>query len=826
MTKQVTLTIDGIQVTAPEGTGVVDAAKRVGIDIPVFCHHPKLEPVGMCRMCLVEIGRPMRDRATGQIVMENGAPKIQFLPKLETACTNKVEEGMVVLTQTDKAKGGQRGTVEFLLTSHPLDCPVCDKGGECPLQNLTMAHGPGKSRFLFDEKLRLGKRVPLGDLIVLDQERCIQCARCIRFQDEIAGDAVLGFDDRSRSMRIITSSEPGFDSVFSGNTSDICPVGALTTRDFRFEARPWELEATASICTQCPVGCNITLNTRREAKANGDFVVKRVMPRQNEEVNEIWICDKGRFAHHYTDSKKRLTRPLARKRKSEKQTHVSWDEATKFAADQFLSAKENLVILASGRLANEDLFSLKSLADRAGGKAYLYAHMGGGELTTQMGVGAGTNFAAMGAGTTIVVVASDLYEEAPIWYLRVKQAAERGATLIVLNARETKLDRYAAFVVRHAYGDEVKSVNDLPRAEKIGEAFTKAENAVILFGSDGLGLEGTSDLAAACAKLLQDSGHTGKPNNGLIGVWERANDQGAWEMGFQVAGDLAEILTGKSVYIIGADPVGDDPKLAEALKDAAFVAVQDVMETATTEIADVVLPAQAFTEREGTLTSGERRVQRFYSAVPATGESRPDFAITSQLAGHMGMALEGTSVSAVFDTLAASVKSFAGLNYATISEVRQQWPIVGRGDMYYGGTTYENTMGMGAHLTAAAQAGETVNLPQVRASRETILRPQEKELLAVPVTKLYDRGTTVMMSANLLRERIGHPSVILHPESAKNFGLEAGQLVNLSFDGVGGDAVVKLDDTISVGVALVPREMGLAIREPVLAEVRALEKVE
>ena len=822
MTKQVTLTINGIQVTAPEGTGVVDAAKMVGIDIPVFCHHPKLEPVGMCRMCLVEIGRPMRDRATGQIVMENGAPKIQFLPKLETACTNKVEEGMVVLTQTDKAKDGQRGTVEFLLTSHPLDCPVCDKGGECPLQNLTMAHGPGKSRFLFDEKLRLGKRVPLGDLIVLDQERCIQCARCIRFQDEIAGDAVLGFDDRSRSMRIITSSEPGFDSVFSGNTSDICPVGALTTRDFRFEARPWELGATASICTQCPVGCNITLNTRREARANGDIVVKRVMPRQNEEVNEIWICDKGRFAHHYMDSKKRLTRPLARGSRDTKPVHTSWAEATKLASDKFVAAKENFIVLASGRLANEDLFNLKSLADQSGGRAYLYSRMGGGELTTQAGVGAGTNFAEMGAGTTIVVVASDLYQEAPIWYLRVKQAAERGATLIVLNPRETKLDRYASFVVRYAYGDEVKSVEDVAKAEKIGDAFSKAENAIILFGSDGLGLNGTSNLAAACAKLLQDTGHVGKPNNGLIGVWERANDQGAWELGFQVAEDLAQILKNKSVYIVGADPVSDDPELAEALTGAAFVVVQDVMETATIEIADVVLPAQAFTEREGTFTSGERRVQRFYSAVPATGESRPDFAITSQLAGHMGIVLEGNSASAVFDRLAGSIRSFEGLTYAKISEVKPQWPIVGRGDMYYGGTTYENTLGMGAHLSAA-QGVKTTNLPPVR---ETILRPKENELLAVPVTKLYDRGTTVMMSANLLRERIGGPTITLHPESAKNMGVEAGQLVNISFDGVSGDVTVKLDDTISVGVALVPREMGLAIREPVLAEVRALVKVE
>jgi NADH-quinone oxidoreductase subunit G len=292
---------------------VADAAKLAGIDIPVFCHHPKLEPVGMCRMCLVEIGRPVRDRATGQFVMENGAPKIQFMPKLETACTNKVEDGMVVMTQSNKAVEGQRGTVEFLLTSHPLDCPICDKGGECPLQNLTMAHGPGKSRFLYDEKLHLDKMVPLGELIWLDRERCIQCARCIRFQSDIAGDSVIGFDERGRKTQIVSFSDPGFDSVFSGNTSDICPVGALTTADFRFGARPWELDAQASICTQCPVGCNTTLNTRREAKSGGDIVVKRVMPRQNEEVNEIWLCDKGRFAYHYAESKKRLAKPQIRK---------------------------------------------------------------------------------------------------------------------------------------------------------------------------------------------------------------------------------------------------------------------------------------------------------------------------------------------------------------------------------------------------------------------------------------------------------------------------------------------------------------------------------
>ena len=815
MSKQVTLTIDGKQVTVPAGTLVADAAKMVGIDIPVFCHHPKLEPVGMCRMCLVEIGRPVRDRATGQFVMENGAPKIQFMPKLETACTNRVEDGMVVLTQSEKASDGQKGTVEFLLTSHPLDCPICDKGGECPLQNLTMEHGPGKSRFLYDEKKHLDKMVPLGELIWLDRERCIQCARCIRFQDEIAGEAVIGFDERGRSTQIISFSDPGFDSVFSGNTTDICPVGALTTADFRFGARPWELQAQASICTQCPVGCNTTLNTRREAKAGGDIVVKRVMPRQNEEVNEIWLCDKGRFAYHYTEGKTRLTKPQIRK--DGKLTRASWDAATKLAGETFQAAKKNFVILASGRLSNEDLFNLKSLSEHSDGKAYLYSHMGGGELTSLVGVGDGTNFGKMGAGSTIVVVASDLYEEAPIWYLRVKQAAERGANLIVLNPRETKLDKYASYVVRYAYGDEVKTVNDLGKKSKISDSFLKSENAVILYGSDGLGVSGSAAVASACAKLLEDNGFVGKPNNGLIGVWGRANDQGAWELGFEVEEDLGKVLKGKTVYIVGADPVADDPKLAKALEGAEFVAVQDVMETATTEIANVVLPAQAFTEREGTLTSGERRVQRFYPAVPVTGDAKADFSITSQIARHMGVVLEGTSVLAVFDILAASIKSFEGLDYARLAEVKQQWPIVGRGDVYYGGTTYENTQGLGVHLSAATTRGEEVSISKVK--EEAVARPKENELLAVPVTKLYDRGTTVL-PAELLHERIGDASVVLHPDAAKKLGVEAGQTVNVSFNGVSGEAIVKLDDTISVGVALIPRSMGLAIREPVAVKVK------
>jgi len=816
MTKQVTLTIDGVEVTVPDGTLIVDAAKKVGIDIPVFCYHPKMEPAGMCRMCLVEVGRPMIDRGTGQPVLdEDGSPKLQFWPKLETACTTTVSEGMAVLTQSEKAKKEQKDIIEFLLTSHPLDCPICDKGGECPLQNLTMEHGSSESRFPYDDKLKMDKHVPLGGLIYLDRERCILCGRCVRFQDQVAGEAVLAIDERGRGSKIITVSEPGFDSVFSGNTTDICPVGALTTADFRFGARPWELKAAASVCAQCPVGCNITFNTRREAKAEGKVVIKRVMPRQNEQVNEVWICDKGRFAYHYAESKERLAKPLIRK--DGKLKVSSWESTIKFVAERLGEAGKDTVVLASGRLSNEDLFNLKSLADGLAGKAVLYTYMGGGDVVMQVGVGQGTNFSDVGKGDAILVVASDLYEEAPIWWLRVKQAADRGATLIVANPRETKLDRFANFVVRYANGDEVKTVQDLGGKGKLAEAFVKAENAIVLFGSDGLGLAGSSNLAAACAQLLQKTGHTGKRNNGLIGVWPKVNDQGAWEIGFRPEVDLAKVLKGKVVYIAGADPVGDNLMLEKALKDAKFVVVQDLFQTATAELADVVLPVQAYTERDGTFTSGERRVQRFYPAVPPLGETKADYVITAEIAKKLDIELDGLSPVLVFAKLAASVKSFEGLSYAKLAEVTEQWPIVGRGDLYYGGASYENTQGLGVQLVSAAERGETVSIPKVQL--EAGLRPKEDEMLAVPVTRLYDRGTTVV-PAELLAERIGEATIALHPDAARKLGVEAGVKVKVSFDGVKGEAVVKIDETISAGVALIPRSMGLAIREPVAVKVK------
>ncbi|HLF27101.1 MAG TPA: 2Fe-2S iron-sulfur cluster-binding protein, partial [Anaerolineae bacterium] len=367
MADLINLFIDDTPVAVPKGTMVVDAAKKIGTDVPVFCYHPKLDPVGMCRMCLVEIGRPKIDPQTKQPVLgADGQPEIAWGPKLETGCTTPVSAGMRVRTSSERVKAAQKDVLEFLLTSHPLDCPICDKGGECPLQNLTLGYGPGVSRFDYAHKQHLDKHFPLGALITLDKERCIQCARCIRFQEEIADDHVLGFNERGRTLEIATFSDPPFYSKFSGNTTDICPVGALTTTDFRFRARPWEMINLPSICPHCPVGCNLTLGTRRSKQSGGHWEILRVMPRQNEAVNEIWICDKGRFAYHYTEAQGRLRQPLIRK--DDKLAPASWNEALAMVAEKFKAAGEGLVTVSGGRLSNEDLFNLKQLAEHQSGR--------------------------------------------------------------------------------------------------------------------------------------------------------------------------------------------------------------------------------------------------------------------------------------------------------------------------------------------------------------------------------------------------------------------------------------------------------------------------
>jgi NADH-quinone oxidoreductase subunit G len=843
----ITLTIDDREVTVPAGTVIASAAKRVGIEIPVFCYHPKLKPAGMCRMCLVEIGTPRTNRETGET-------ELVWWGKLQTACTTEVSEGMAVRTTSEAVREAQRGIIEFLLTSHPLDCPICDKGGECPLQNLTLRHGVGSSRFYLEDKQHLGKRVPLGELIFLDQERCILCGRCIRFCNEVADDPVIAFHERGRHTYIVTMSEPGFDSPFSGDTTDICPVGALTTADFRFGARPWEMTPVATVCTHCPVGCNMVFDVRLDRKA-GREVIKRVRPRQNERVNEIWICDKGRLGHHFAEHPERLLHPKLRKRGE--LVNVTWGEALNAVIAQLESSGADVAGIAGGRLSNEDLFAFRRLLGGLGSERITCypANVGGGDLIAQVGVGVGTDFAAMGPETAILVVASDLHQEVPIWWLRIKQAAERGAKLIVVNGRRTRLDLFATHVIRYANGDEAATLSamlgavtpnpgrpveglDETMAAAIGfqadehleaatRAFAEAENAVVIVGSEGLALPESQALALAAANLLVATGHVGRPNNGLMIVWPGANTQAAIELD---GAGYAEILRAapeghiRTLVIAGADPAFDDPMAGAALRDTrAYTVVLDMFLTETAKLADAVLPIQSVAERGGTYTNGERRVQRFYPAIPVLGEARPDWAVFEALREALKLGRASTSAAALMAEMAESAPQYAGLSYTRLAEVEEQWPPVGGEDIYYSGTAARNTSGTGVQWPSAAEDPAVVLHMAPPEVGERLVAEGDR-LVVVPIRLLYDReaafGKTV-----LLYGRVPKPHVLLNVADAERLGLRDGDVVSLGFEGESVLVMAVVGEKAPPGVALLPIRLQPGA-SPGAAFVATLTKVE
>jgi len=828
MSDLITLTIDGVDVSVPKGTLIVDAAKKIGNEIPVFCYHPKMDPVGMCRVCLVEVGMPMRDRASGELMLEeDGSPKLNFGRGLQTGCTVQVGEGMVVRTATEPVEDARADVVEFLLTSHPLDCPICDKGGECPLQNLTMEHGKGNSRMHYGDKLHLQKQVPLGELITLDRERCIQCARCTRFQEEIVDDPVIRFHNRGRSLEIVTMSDPGFDSYWSGNTTDICPVGALTSADFRFGARPWELTPVASLCTHCPVGCNTTLSTRREAKAGGRTVIKRVMPRQNEAVNEIWICDKGRFVHHYADAVDRLTKPMIRK--DGELVEAEWDEALDLVAEK-LGSLDAVAGLAGDRLSNEDLFLFQKLF-RKGLKTnnidLAQRSLAGGDVVAQVGLSSGSNLIDLGAGDAVLVVASDLHEEAPVWWLRVKQAADRGAKIVVVNPYATRLDKHAAPVMTVLPGELLATVNQLVNMAKVetddsdneivatAQLLSGAENLVIFYGSEGLEYAETDALARLLGNLLtiqNGSSHAGKTNSGLVPVWPRSNTQGAWDVGLHPALlpgykaaketglDAAAIAAGvadgsvKGLFVAGADPVGDGLLADKGQLD--FLVVQELFMTETAVLADVVLPAQSWAEREGSFTSGERRVQRYYPAIQVVGESRADWQILAQIGERLGTGKVPFAASLVFKEVTKAVPQYKGMDYRTLAQVEKQWPDVGGEDLYYGGNAYENRSGLGQQWQSAAEKGD-VDSFEVPAISEA----KTDGLEIIHMAALYTPGTLVNHS-DMLTDRKAEPTLSLHADDAAELEISNRNAVSVMVGGTAVAATAHVNGNTQPGLGL------------------------
>src|SRR5689334_7360997 len=330
----VAVTIDDVHVTVPKNTGLVETALAAGIEIPVFCYEPRLGPaVGACRMCLCEV---------------------EGMPKLQAACTMTAQDGMVVRTAQTSAKAaeGQEATLEFILVNHPLDCPVCDKGGECPLQDLTFRWGPGSTRMRF-EKRTLEKPIPISPTISLDRERCILCYRCTRFSETVAEDGQLVAVNRGAQSLIATFEDEPYRAPFSGNVTELCPVGALTSTQYRFEARPWEIQNVPTVCGMCPVGCNIQATTR-EGK------VKRIISRNHPEVDEGWLCDKGRFTFPHIYAEDRLHAPLLRRPRAGIE-EVGWDEAVDEAERLLRAAGERTVVALSGSESIEVAYALGKL---------------------------------------------------------------------------------------------------------------------------------------------------------------------------------------------------------------------------------------------------------------------------------------------------------------------------------------------------------------------------------------------------------------------------------------------------------------------------------
>ncbi len=836
--KLVTIYIDGQPYEVPAGANLVDVAKfYADNDIPVFCYHPKMEPVGMCRMCLVEMGFIQRDRETGEVLQdENGNPQIRWFPRLQTACTQTVSDGMVIRTNTDEVRKGRDDIVEFILTSHPLDCPICDKGGECPLQNLTMRHGPGESQFYFEDKMHLGKHIPLSELIYLDQERCIQCARCTRFCDELVGDPVLGFHERGRKLQIVTNSDPPFDTKFSGNTTDICPVGALTTVDFRFGARPWELKDVPSLDPYGPEGSNISLSTRLDRDSGGITVIKRVMPRQNEHVNEIWISDKTRFGHHHTLAEDRLTTPLVRD--GNRLIETTWEEALKLI-HQKLDAAKQVGAIAGPNQSNEDLWELRQLVEaKQGDTLGLWpATMTGGDVVTQVGVASDTNFTNLQTGDVIMVVASDLEEEAPIWWLRTKVAGDRGAKIIVVNPRPTKLDHYAAYRLVYDYGDAVGAVNNMvakvisgkltdkdtldrteglddlqasTKGQRVRSGYTEAietlanaNNVIILCGAEGLTVEQHGELMKSCANLLILTGHVGRTNNGLIPVWPGANIQGAIDMDFSAEATLSLLHNQPDVLIVaGCDPVGEVADAA-ALQDTDFIIVTAQFETPTTAIADVVLPRQSFAERDGTFTNGERRVQRFYTAQGALGETLPDWKIFAQIRATLDGSQPKVSAGAVMHHITQSMPLYDSMTYKRLAKAERQFPDVGGDDQYYGGTAYQNTGGVGVQWSVKAEDNDApLSVGPVKAEAT-----EYDGLVVIPTTLLYDRGVLFRRST-MMHQRVPEPYAVFHPDDASQYDIVDGDMVSITINGQASSVRAVVNEAATpAGAVLMPRRL-------------------
>ena len=695
--ERVNFTLDGRPATGIKGEMLIAAAERAGTFIPRFCYHPRMKSVGVCRMCLVEVSGP------------RGA-------SLQPSCFVEVAEGSEVTTTSDKVKKAQDGVLEFLLINHPLDCPVCDKGGECPLQDQTLAYGPGETRFV-EEKRHFEKPVPISELVLLDRERCIQCSRCTRFAAEVAGEAQIDFIGRADQLEVNVFPELPFTSYFSGNTVQICPVGALTAVPYRFSSRPWDLDQVESTCTTCSVGCRVAVQSSSNR-------VTRLLGIDSDPVNHGWLCDKGRFAFESVNSENRLTEPMVRK--AGELVNVSWYEALDVVAEGLRTATQNdngpggVGVIGGARLTNEGAYTWARLAKGILGTDSVDAQLGDGlPAEVVLGLPRATIDEAV-AADTVIVLSGDLREELPVLFLRLRSEIVDGdLSLVELSPQATSLTPLSAVSLRYLPGaasELAKALADPaaaapPAADPADLAEARrlagADKVVIVVGRPSLAEDGVlvADAVQQLARAL--------PNAKFLPALRRGNVMGALDMGLapgllpgrvgldagrqwfteawgkvpearglgtteilrSAAGDGGDGGDGgdpggtggsriRALVILGADPLTDfpDAELARrGLAGADFVVSVASSPGPICDLADVVLPAAEAHERPGTTTNIEGRISRLGQKLVQPGQSWPDWMIAAELAVHLDADLGLDSVIDVWNEIERLAPAYRGI---------------------------------------------------------------------------------------------------------------------------------------------------------------------
>ncbi|MBM3666386.1 MAG: NADH-quinone oxidoreductase subunit NuoG [Actinobacteria bacterium] len=811
----VTLVVDGREVVAPEGTMVVDAAKMGDIEIPVFCYEPKLgDPVGACRMCLVEI---------------------EGIPKLQTACSTPVRDGMVVYTQTDQVKQAQNAVVEFLLVNHPLDCPVCDKGGECPLQDIAMGWGPGKSR-MTDPKRHFQKPLELSPLVAIDRERCILCYRCVRFSQEVAEDEQLQLHERGDRSFVGTFDDRPYIAPFHGNIIELCPVGALTTYTYRFRARPWDIEQAGSVCTLCPSQCNVAFTVRDER-------VMRVLARDNHAVDDGWLCDKGRFGFQMFASEERITEPMMRGGGGEL-SPVSWEQAIEAAAAGLRRAGASAAALAGGGTGNEEGYLAQRIMREALGSPNidcspnspdpaLLAELARPEL--------GAKVADLDYAGAILVLGTDPLHEMPILDLRIRKAARRGgARLLVATERPNALDGGAVVdPVRFAPGESAAFISALAgalgapgyedggsyakQAAEIAAALSSVPDPVIVWGERLWRDQGAARALHDLARALEMHQRIG---TGLLEVPEGANTRGLREAGMLPAGgpglgpvaagrDAAAIRDGLAggevgaLLLLGADPVREYPG-GGAWKQAlssSFVVSFALTEDESTAHANVVFPAESHAEKEGTVTHPDGRIQRVRPNVPHPRDVRPTWWALTEISRALGNPLTFGTAEDVFAALCAEVPFYGETAYEEIGGQGLRWQerdpgeswVPGRGGGGPGAAAYgadsaatrpPSESGSGpAYAPTAATPGPRSESEEARGSGLAL--GSYRDLWASEVTRRNPSLRFLMPTQRLE----------LAAKDAKELGLEDGDPVTVSAGGVSVEARVSVKERMRPGAA-------------------------